>query len=119
MRWDLVLVANGVAGGLAAPWRLYLARGCRYLSLGVGNRDEWDSWRAHLGCPDLSIRVYETEGMVRRSSVAEVMRGGCRIAVELVEDIDLADLRLLTPGGKPGHDFQDDTTEPDAAQEAG
>ncbi len=102
------LVADGVAGGLAAPWRLYLARGCRYLSLGVGNRDEWDSWRTHLGCPDLSIRVYETDGLVRRSSVAEVMRGGCRIAVELVEDIDLGDLRLLTRGDdKPGYGFRD------------
>ena len=32
------LVADAVAGGLAAPWRMYLARGCRYLSLGVGDR---------------------------------------------------------------------------------
>jgi hypothetical protein len=102
------LVADGVAGGLAAPWRLYLARGCRYLSLGVGNRDEWDSWRTHLGCPDLSIRVYETDGLVRRSSVAEVVRGGCRIAIELVEDIDLGDLRLLTRGdAQSGHEFRD------------
>jgi hypothetical protein len=105
------LVADGVAGGLAAPWRLYLARGCRYLSLGVGNRDEWDSWRTHLGCPDLSIRVYETDGLVRRSSVAEVVRGGCRIAVELVEDIDMGDLRLLTRGDdKPLHNFRDPDT---------
>jgi len=102
------LVAHGVADGLAAPWRLYLARGCRYLSLGVGNRDEWDSWRTHLGCPDLSIRVYETDGLVRRSSVAEVVRGGCRIAVELVEDIDLGDLRLLTrDDDAPAQDFRD------------
>ncbi|HKS99660.1 MAG TPA: hypothetical protein VJT31_09050 [Rugosimonospora sp.] len=89
------LVADGVAGGLAAPWRLYLARGCRYLSLGVGSRAEWNSWRSHLGCPDLSVRVYETDGLIRRSSVAEVVRGGCRIAVELIEDIDMGDLRLL------------------------
>ena len=27
------LIAEGVAAGLSAPWRLYLARGCRYLSL--------------------------------------------------------------------------------------
>jgi hypothetical protein len=102
------LVAEGVAGGLAAPWRLYLARGCRYLSLGVGSRDEWESWRTHLGCPDLSVRVYETDGLVRRSSVAEVVRGGCRIAVELVEDIDMGDLRLLTRGAeKPLNEFRD------------
>ena len=29
------LVADGVAAGLPAPWRLYLARGCRYLSISV------------------------------------------------------------------------------------
>ena len=102
------LVADGVAGGLAAPWRLYLARGCRYLSLGVGSRDEWNSWRSHLGCPDLSVRVYETEGLIRRSSVAEVVRGGCRIAVELIEDIDMGDLRLLTRGDdEPVTDLSD------------
>jgi hypothetical protein len=105
------LVADAVAGGLAAPWRMYLARGCRYLSLGVGDRAEWDSWRAHLGCPDLSIRVYETEGMVRRSSVAEVVRGGCRISVELVEEIDMGDLRLLARGGEvPTPEFHDPDT---------
>jgi hypothetical protein len=89
------LVAEGVTAGLTAPWRLYLARGCRYLSISVGDRTEWDAWRVHLGCPDLTIRVYESDGLVRRSSVAEVVQGGCRLAVELVEDIDTGDLRIL------------------------
>jgi hypothetical protein len=89
------LVADGVAAGLPAPWRLYLARGCRYLSISVGERAEWDAWRIHLGCPDLTIRVYEADGAVRRSSVAEMVQGGCRIAVEVVEDVDTGDLRRL------------------------
>lgn len=89
------LVAEGVAAGLSAPWRVYLARGCRYLALSVGNRAEWESWRAHLGCPDLTVRIYEMGGDVRRSSVAEVVRDGCRISVELLEDIPLDDLGRL------------------------
>ncbi|GAA5183761.1 hypothetical protein GCM10023322_23820 [Rugosimonospora acidiphila] len=98
------LVADGVAAGLVAPWRLYLARGCRYLSISVGERSEWDAWRIHLGCPDLTIRVYEAEGVVRRSSVAEIVQGGCRIAIELIEDVDTGDLRMLLddePGVTP------------------
>ena len=55
------LIADGVAAGLSAPWRLYLARGSRYLSLNVGDRLEWNSWRAHLGCPEISVRVYQTD----------------------------------------------------------
>jgi hypothetical protein len=102
------LVAGGVAGGLAAPWRLYLARGCRYLSLSLGDRDEWDAWRTHFGCPDLTVRVYEADGLVRRSSIAEATRGGCRIAVELIEDVDLGDLRMLSSSHTP------DLPEPDA-----
>jgi hypothetical protein len=90
------LVAEGVAAGLSAPWRLYLARGCRYLSLSVGDRAEWNAWRTHLGCPELSVRVYDAGGEIRRSSVAEVVMDGCRISVELVEEIGIDDLdRLL------------------------
>ena len=92
------MVADAVAAGLPAPWRLYLARGCRYLSLSMGDRTEWDAWRIHLGCPDLTIRVFETDGVVRRSSTAEVIRDGVRMAVELIEDVDLADLRSLSTG---------------------
>ncbi|GIJ25972.1 hypothetical protein Vqi01_11340 [Micromonospora qiuiae] len=90
------LVAEGVAAGLSAPWRLYLARGCRYLSLSVGDRAEWNAWRTHLGCPELSVRVYDAGGEIRRSSMAEVVLDGCRISVELVEEIGTDDLdRLL------------------------
>lgn len=90
------LIADGVAAGLSAPWRLYLARGCRYLSLHVGDRAEWNSWRTHLGCPELSVRVYDAGGEIRRSSVAEVVLDGCRISVELVEEVSTDDLdRLL------------------------
>lgn len=91
------LIAEGVAAGLSAPWRLYLARGCRYLSLNVSDRSEWNSWRVHLGCPQMSVRVYEAGGDVRRASVAEVVLDDCRISVELVEKISTADLgRLLS-----------------------
>ncbi|WP_433531478.1 hypothetical protein ACQPYA_05075 [Micromonospora sp. CA-263727] len=90
------LIAEGVAAGLSAPWRLYLARGCRYLSLSVSDRAEWNAWRTHLGCPELSVRVYDAGGEIRRSSVAEVVVDGCRISVELVEEIGTDDLdRLL------------------------
>lgn len=89
------LIADGVAAGLSAPWRLYLARGCRYLSLNVGDRAEWNAWRAHLGCPELSVRVYDAGGEIRRSSVAEVVRDGCRISVELTEEISTNDLERL------------------------
>ncbi|GIJ19591.1 hypothetical protein [Micromonospora lutea] len=90
------LVAEGVAAGLSAPWRLYLARGCRYLSLSVGDRAEWNAWRTHLGCPELSVRVYDAGGEIRRASMAEVVMDGCRISVELVEEIGTDDLdRLL------------------------
>ncbi|WP_319458979.1 hypothetical protein [Micromonospora sp. RTP1Z1] len=98
------LIAEGVAAGLSAPWRLYLARGCRYLSLSVGDRDEWNAWRTHLGCPELSVRVYDAGGEIRRSSVAEVVLDGCRITVELVEEVSTADLeRLLVvdPAAEP------------------
>jgi len=91
------LIADGVAAGLSAPCRLYLARGCRYLSLNVGDRTEWDSWRTHLGCPELSVRVYDAGGEIRRASVAEVVVDGCRITVELIEEVRTDDLdRLLT-----------------------
>ncbi|MBQ0894430.1 hypothetical protein KBX37_15205 [Micromonospora sp. U56] len=89
------LIAEGVAAGLSAPWRLYLARGCRYLSLSVGDRDEWDAWRTHLGCPELSVRVYDAGGEIRRSSVAEILLDGCRISVELVEEVSTDDLERL------------------------
>ncbi|MER6592440.1 hypothetical protein ABT214_11400 [Micromonospora purpureochromogenes] len=89
------LIAQGVAAGLSAPWRLYLARGCRYLSLSVGDRDEWDAWRTHLGCPELSVRVYDAGGEIRRSSVAEIVLDGCRISVELVEEVSTDDLERL------------------------
>ncbi|SCL54914.1 hypothetical protein GA0070606_2361 [Micromonospora citrea] len=96
------LIAEGVAAGLSAPWRLYLARGCRYLSLSVGDRAEWDAWRTHLGCPELSVRVYDAGGEIRRSSVAEVVLDGCRISVELVEEVGTDDLdRLLVAGPAP------------------
>lgn len=96
------LIADGVAAGLSAPWRLYLARGCRYLSLSVGDRAEWDAWRTHLGCPELSVRVYEAGGEIRRSSVAEVVLDGCRISIELVEEVGTDDLeRLLVVDAGP------------------
>lgn len=91
------LVADGVSAGLSAPWRVYLARGCRYLSVSVSDRFEWDSWRTHLGCPDLTVRIYEMGGDIRRSSVAEAVRDGCRISVELVEDVPLDGLGRLRP----------------------
>ncbi len=86
------LVADGVAAGLSAPWRLYLARGCRYLSMSVGERAEWDAWRSHLGCPVMTVRVYDVAGDIRRASVAEAVIDGCRISVELVEDVSTGDL---------------------------
>lgn len=89
------LIAEGVAAGLTAPWRLYLARGCRYLSLNVGDRAEWNAWRTHLGCPELSVRVYDAGGDIRRASVAEVLLDGCRISVELVEEVSTEDLDQL------------------------
>ncbi|MBM0257332.1 hypothetical protein ACFT9M_02110 [Micromonospora purpureochromogenes] len=89
------LIAEGVAAGLSAPWRLYLARGCRYLSLSVGDRDEWNAWRTHLGCPELSVRVYDAGGEIRRTSVAEIVLDGCRISVELVEEVSTDDLERL------------------------
>ncbi|SCL27606.1 hypothetical protein GA0070616_3532 [Micromonospora nigra] len=92
------LVAKGVAAGLSAPWRLYLAQGCRFLSLSVADRAEWDAWRTHLGCPELSVRVYDAGGEIRRASVAEVVLDNCRISVELIEEISTADIdRLLVP----------------------
>lgn len=91
------LIADGVAAGLSAPWRLYLARGCRYVSLNVADRFEWNSWRTHLGCPELSVRVYDAGGEIRRISIAEIVLDGCRISVELVEEVSLGDLdRLLS-----------------------
>jgi hypothetical protein len=91
------LIADGVAAGLSAPWRLYLARGSRYVSLNVADRAEWNSWRTHLGCPELSVRVFDAGGDIRRVSSAEVMLDGCRIIVELVEEVSMGDLdRLLT-----------------------
>jgi hypothetical protein len=39
--------------------------------------------------------VYELDGNIRRSSVAEVLHDGCRISVELVEDISTDDVELL------------------------
>ncbi|ATO15012.1 hypothetical protein O7600_23205 [Micromonospora sp. WMMA1998] len=99
------LIADGVSAGLSAPWRVYLARGCRYLSLSVGDREEWDAWRTHLGCPELSVRVYDSGGEIRRASVAEVILDGCRISVELVEEVSTADLeRLLVVDPLPGAD---------------
>ncbi|BCL15665.1 hypothetical protein GCM10017556_34040 [Micromonospora sagamiensis] len=96
------LVAEGVAAGLSAPWRLYLARGCRHVSLNVADRTEWDAWRAHLGCPELSVRVYDAGGEIRRASVAEVLVDGCRISVELVEEVSTDDLdRLLVVDPAP------------------
>lgn len=88
------VIATGVEAGLAAPWRMYLAQGCRYLSISLGNRPEWDGWRAHLGCSDLSVRVYDTGSSIRRSSVAETVRDNCRICVELVEDVSTGDLSM-------------------------
>lgn len=91
------LIADGVAAGLSAPWRLYLAQGCRYLSLNVADRAEWNAWRTHLGCPELSVRVYDAGGDIRRASIAEVVLDGCRITVELMEEVSMGDLdRLLT-----------------------
>src|SRR5262245_25556897 len=91
------LVSGAVTAGLTAPWRVYLARGCRYLSVSVGDRDEWNAWRTPFGCPDLTVRVYDADGTIRRSSVAETTVGGCRVAVELLEDVDLRDLDAPDP----------------------
>jgi hypothetical protein len=89
------LIADGVAAGLSAPWRLYLARGCRYLSLNVGDRDEWDDWRTHLGCPELTVRVCDAGDTIRRVSVAEVVLDNCRITVELLEEVRVEDFDQL------------------------
>ncbi|HEX5542235.1 MAG TPA: hypothetical protein VFX60_11855 [Micromonospora sp.] len=96
------LVADGVAAGLSAPWRMYLAHGCRYLSLDVADRHEWNSWRTYLGCPDLRVRVHDADGAVRRVSTAETLLDGCRIRVELVEEVSLDDPdRLLADDPNP------------------
>ncbi|MCW6008344.1 hypothetical protein K1W54_27930 [Micromonospora sp. CPCC 205371] len=95
------LIADGVSAGLNVPWRVFLARGTRYVSLSVADRSEWESWRIHLGCPDLSVRVYDAGGDVRRSSIAEVVLRGCRISVELVEEVSMTDIgRLLDDEGR-------------------
>ena len=92
------LIAAGVAAGITAPWRLYLARGARYVSLQVADLTEWDAWRLHLGCPDLRIRVYDTGAELRRTSVAEVVIDECRVAVELVEEVGVDDIDHLLAG---------------------
>ncbi|HEX2771288.1 MAG TPA: hypothetical protein VHN18_02520 [Micromonosporaceae bacterium] len=89
------LIADGVAAGLSAPWRLYLARGCRYLSLNVGDRAEWNAWRTHLGCPELTVRVCDAGDTIRRVSVAEVGLDDCHISVELVEEVAVGDFDQL------------------------
>jgi hypothetical protein len=94
------LIADGVAAGLSVPWRLNLARTDHHLSLRVSDRAEWDSWRSHLGCPGSNVRVYDAGGEIRRSSVAEVVLDGCRISVELVEEVSLDDLERL-PSSEP------------------
>ncbi|MET8280116.1 hypothetical protein [Micromonospora sp. NPDC005174] len=104
------LIAEGVAAGLSAPWRLYLAQGCRYLSLSVGDRTEWNAWRTHLGCPELSVRVYDAGGEIRRSSVAEVVLDGCRISVELVEEVSTDDLDRLLVADPTADPTADSTT---------
>jgi len=43
------------------------------------------------------VRIYEMGGDIRRSSVAEAVRDGCRISVELVEDVPLDGLGRLRP----------------------
>ncbi|HEX5594433.1 MAG TPA: hypothetical protein VFX61_00170 [Micromonosporaceae bacterium] len=96
------LVANGVAAGLSAPWRRYLAHGCRYLSLNVADRHDWNSWRTYLGCPELSVRVYDADGVIRRVSTADTVLDGCRITVELIEEVSLEDPdRLFTDDPNP------------------
>jgi hypothetical protein len=75
------------------------------LSLSVGERDEWDAWRTHLGCPVMTVRVYDVAGDIRRASVAEAVIDGCRISVELVEDVSTGDVTELLderPGGTAG-----------------
>lgn len=89
------LLSAGVAAGLSAPWRLYLARGCRYVCLNVADRDEWNAWRTHLDCPELSVRVYHEDGEIRRVSIAEVVLDGCRYSVQLIEEVSTADLDQL------------------------
>lgn len=88
------MVADAVAAGLAAPCRVSLARNRRRLELEVADRPEWEAWRTHLGCTDIAVRVYDAEGRIRRSSVARAVRDGCRITVELVEDIDTQAVRM-------------------------
>ncbi|MFY1700451.1 MULTISPECIES: hypothetical protein [Micromonospora] len=97
------LIAEGVAAGLSAPWRLHLARGGPYLSLDVADRAEWNAWRAHLDCAELSVRVYDAGGEIRRVSVAAANRAGYRISVELVEEVSTDDLeQLLTADSLAG-----------------
>jgi hypothetical protein len=102
------LIADGVAAGLSAPWRLYLARGCRFLSINVGDRAEWNAWRTHLGCPELTVRVCDAGDTIRRVSVAEVVLDDCHISVELVEEATVGDLdQLLVDESTP---FQPEET---------
>ena len=81
---SFVLVAGGVAAGLSAPCRLYLARDARHD--GSTSRPSLDPAARSL----------------RRASIAEVVLDGCRISVELVEEVSRADLeRLPTEGPAP------------------
>lgn len=51
------------------------------------------------------MRVYDSGGEIRRASVAEVILDGCRISVELVEEVSTDDLeRLLVVDPLPGAD---------------
>jgi hypothetical protein len=109
------LIAEGVAAGLSAPWRLYLARGTRYVSLNVADRFEWNAWRIHLGCPELSVRVYQSGDEIKRASIAEVVLDGCRVSVELMEEVctdDVDRLLLDDPGValRPDDPFRPDET---------
>lgn len=92
------LVAEGVAAGISAPWRIYLARGCRYLSLQVADLAEWDAWRTHFGCPELRVRVHDNGSELRRTSVAEVVIDRCRVAVELIEEVGVEDVDQMLAG---------------------
>ncbi len=97
------LVTEAVDAGLPLPSRISMAPGHRQLDLEIGDRPGWELWRTRLGCMDVTVRVYESRGAVRRSSVGRAARGGCRIAVELVEDIDIQEVRMSAWGaeGRP------------------
>ena len=50
---------------------------------------------AVLASGERYAQVYDAGGEIRRTSVAEILLDGCRISVELVEEVSTADLERL------------------------